>query len=367
MATAEQILARNDDFPLRIQEPIHRGKVRSVYWLTPDDSARLIADRGYRVAPSAQLAVMIISDRISAFECIWRGEEGLDGVPHKGAALNAISQHWFARFADAGLAGNHIVDTPHPMVWIVQRAQPVMIEAIVRGYITGGIWRAYARGERTICGIPLPEGLAANAPLTLPLITPSTKGIMKGIDGVPEADDVNISRAHILENLTAFGFASAHDVDLYEKLLLDGYALIYAELEAMGKIFVDTKFEFGYVNDRDGQRRLIYIDEVGTPDSSRIWEASSYSQGKVVEHSKENFRQLLLRHVSDPDVLLNKSRMPERLSVAERTLLPASAMLEVSKAYVDVAERITGRPLPTIGDARDEIIDILATQYGLIA
>jgi len=88
---------------------------------------------------------MVISDRLSAFECMWRAEGGLDGVPGKGAALNAISGHWFQRFGEAGLARSHILETPHPLVWVVQRAKPIMIEAIARQYITGSMWRAYER------------------------------------------------------------------------------------------------------------------------------------------------------------------------------------------------------------------------------
>jgi phosphoribosylaminoimidazole-succinocarboxamide synthase len=86
-----RVLAKNDDLPIRTDQPVHSGKVRSVYWLTADDSQRLIRARNYDVPETAELAVMIISDRLSAFECMWRGEDGLDGVPGKGAALNAIS------------------------------------------------------------------------------------------------------------------------------------------------------------------------------------------------------------------------------------------------------------------------------------
>ena len=96
-----EVLAANDALPIRTSEPVHSGKVRSVYWLAPEDSARLIAQRHYAVAPDAQLAVMVISDRISAFDCIWHGEGGLAGVPGKGAALNAISQFWLDQFRHA--------------------------------------------------------------------------------------------------------------------------------------------------------------------------------------------------------------------------------------------------------------------------
>ena len=98
MSLADQVLAVNDDLPIRTDKPVHSGKVRSVYWLTPEDSARLIKEKGYDVPADAPLALMVISDRISAFDCIWLGVDGLNGVPGKGAALNAISSHWFKLF-----------------------------------------------------------------------------------------------------------------------------------------------------------------------------------------------------------------------------------------------------------------------------
>ena len=195
MTYANSVLAVNDDLPIRTNRPVHSGKVRSVYWLTAEDSARLIRERDYPVRADAPLAVMVISDRLSAFDCIWHAEGGLNGVPGKGAALNAIASHWFSLFRNEGLADSHIVDIPHPFVWIVQQAQPVKIEAICRQYITGSMWRAYANGERDFCGNQLPEGLQKNQRLPELLITPSTKGILKGIPGVPEADE--IGRAHV--------------------------------------------------------------------------------------------------------------------------------------------------------------------------
>merc|ERR1711988_1604968 len=299
-------------------EPVHSGKVRAVYWLTKEDSARLIKEKGYDVAPDSQLAVMVISDRISAFECIWHGENGMNGVPSKGAALNAISNHWFKLFKEKGLADSHILDIPHPLVWIVQKAKPVMIEAIARQYITGSMWRDYGKGSREFCGIKIPDGLKKDQKLDELLITPSTKGILKGIPGVPEIDDVNISRADIENNLDAFGFRSKEDISLHEKLLTEGFDVISDALKAMDQIFVDTKFEFGYVTDKAGKEKLIYMDEVGTPDSSRFWDGPLYREsGKVVEKSKEGFRQFLLKHVPDSDVLLNKDKMQERQALAK--------------------------------------------------
>ncbi|WP_456297248.1 phosphoribosylaminoimidazolesuccinocarboxamide synthase [Vibrio sp. AK197] len=366
MSLADQVLAVNDDLPIRTDKPVHSGKVRSVYWLTEQDSRRLIKEKGYPVPDDAPLAIMVISDRISAFDCIWHGENDLQGVPGKGAALNAISNHWFSLFKQNGLADSHILDIPHPLVWIVQKAKPVKIEAICRQYITGSMWRAYEKGEREFCGIKLPEGLEKDKALPEILITPSTKGILKGIPGVPEADDVNISRQNIEENYSAFNFASPQDIAHYEKLLKDGFTVISDALQQVGQIFVDTKFEFGYVTDRSGQEKLIYMDEVGTPDSSRLWDQKAYSEGKIVENSKEGFRQFLLNHFPDPDILLNKERMPEREALARDNALPLDALMAVSKTYTDIAETITGKPVVMSNNPKQDIIDILQAQYGLI-
>ncbi len=366
MSLADKVLAVNDDLPIRTGQPVHSGKVRSVYWLNPEDSSRLIAERDYPVAADAPLAIMVISDRISAFDCIWHGEGGMNGVPGKGASLNAISNHWFRLFRERGLADSHILEIPHPLVWIVQKARPVMIEAIARQYITGSMWRSYARGEREFCGIAIPDGLQKDQKLPELLITPSTKGILEGIPGVPAADDVNITRQDIDNNYEAFNFADKADVDYYEKLLREGFDVISDELAALDQVFVDTKFEFGYVTDRQGEEKLIYMDEVGTPDSSRIWDGAAYRDGRVVENSKEGFRQLLLNHFPDPDILLNKDRMPERQALAADNALPADVLMEVSATYTGIAEKITGKPVPVSDNPRAEIIEVLRDEFGLV-
>jgi phosphoribosylaminoimidazole-succinocarboxamide synthase len=366
MSLADKVLAVNNDLPIRTDLPVHSGKVRSVYWLTKADSRRLIEEKGYDVAPDAPLAIMVISDRISAFECVWHGEGDMRGVPGKGAALNAISNHWFEQFRQQGLADSHILDIPHPFVWIVQKARPVMIEAICRQYITGSMWRAYSKGERNFCGIEIADNLQKDQKLPELLITPSTKGILTGIPGVPEQDDVNITRDDIYNNYQAFNFNSVDDIDLYEKLLSDGFNLISDALAELDQIFVDTKFEFGYVTDKDGNDKLIYMDEVGTPDSSRIWDGPNYRNGKVIENSKEVFRQLLLNHFPDPDILLNKDRMEERYALARDNALPTEMLMKVSETYLGIAEKITGKALQLSDNPKAEIVEILSSQYGLI-
>lgn len=366
MSLANSVLAVNNDLPIITDQKVHSGKVRSVYWLTAADSKRLIEKNGYNVQSDAPLAIMVISDRISAFDCIWHGEGGIKGVPGKGAALNAVSNHWFKMFKDNGLADSHILDIPHPFVWIVQKAKPVMIEAIARQYITGSMWRSYEKGEREFCGIQLPEDLTKDQKLDDILITPSTKGILKGIPNVPEVDDVNISRQDISNNFKAFNFLNTADVDKYEVLLKQGFNLISGALAELDQVFVDTKFEFGYVKDAAGNDKLIYMDEVGTPDSSRIWDGPNFRNGKVVENSKEGFRQILLNHFPDPDTLLNKNRMPEREALARDNALPEEVIMDISSTYINIAEKITGSKIVLSENPKQEVIDVLAERFQLI-
>jgi phosphoribosylaminoimidazole-succinocarboxamide synthase len=135
----------------------------------------------------------------------------------------------------------------------------------------------------------------------------------------------------------------------------------------LDQIFVDTKFEFGYVKDAAGNDKMIYMDEVGTPDSSRIWDGAAYREGKIIEQSKEGFRQWLLNHFPDPDILLNKDRMPERAALARDNKLPEAVMMDISRTYVGIAEKIIGQKLPLSENPKQEIIDILRDQYQLIA
>ena len=370
MELGNTVITETDNLSIRHKGKVHDGKIRSVYWLNQKDSD--VIGEQYFVCKPPQLGVMVISDRVSAFDCIWQSEN-LKGVPGKGATLNAISEHWFNRFEEAELTGNHILDKPHPLVWIVQKAEPIMVEAIARQYLTGSMWREYKEGVREFCGIQLPNGLEEHQELNSLLITPTTKGVVNGIPGFSERegqegydkDDADISRQLIFNNFRRFGFRSSKDIDLYEILSEDGFELISEDLDGIGKIFVDTKFEFGYMVNQEGRRFFGYIDEVGTPDSSRYWEKEAYDGGEVKEKSKEYIRKKLLGGVPDPDVLLNDNRMDERKELAKTYRLKDLDMLEMSKLYYRLAREITGSSIPGIINAREEIIASL-DKCGLI-
>ena len=229
---------------------LHRGKVRDLYDAGPEH------------------LLVVTTDRLSAFDCVLP-----DPIPGKGRILNALSGFWFAR--TQGIVANHLSDRPLASVlpdaeeralvadraMVVRRLKPLPIEAIVRGYLAGSGWKEYRR-TGTLCGIVLPPGLREAERLPQALFTPSTKAAVG-------AHDENIDYAQA-EALLGAGLARA---------VRDASLRLYAEAAAFaatrGIIIADTKFEFAV----DEQDRLVLIDEVLTPDSSRFWPQASYRPG----------------------------------------------------------------------------------------
>jgi phosphoribosylaminoimidazole-succinocarboxamide synthase len=359
------VLDISDDLPLRVARPVHSGKVRSVYFLGAADSRRLIESRGYAIAPESTLAIMVISDRLSAFDCLWH-TPNLAGVPGKGAALNAIAAHWFSAFAESGLPPHHLLEMPHPMLWVVRQARPVMIEAIARRHLTGSLWRAYARGERSIGGVEVPDGLAQYARLPELLFTPSTKGVVRGVPGVAEVDDAPLPPAALRAHFEAFGLQAERQVDDCIAALRGGFRCIEDRLGRDGEILVDTKFEFGLAPARDGGDELIYMDEVGTPDSSRIWSQQDWQRGAPREHSKEQFREALLQWVPDAQLLLDPARMDERAAFARSHPVPEAFFESLAATYRQQAESILGRNLELPAQPRESLLDVLSQQFDLV-
>jgi len=291
---------------------------------------------------------MIISDRLSAFECLWG-----NGVPGKGAALNAISLHWFQEFQRLGIGDHHIISTPHPLVWVVQKAKPLKFEGIIRHYMAGSMNRLYAKGHRTFGGVKLPEWISPNQKLPEPLITPTTKGIVD-ILTVSTHEDAPISYSQIVTYSQDFGLLELGDLSRSYEMMQRAAQVLSDSLELAGQVFVDTKFEFGY----NHKNQLIFIDEVGTPDSSRFWSLKEYEKGNIVEASKEGFRQYLLSNI-DPDVLTDPQRMDQRKQVALDFEVPSSVIADISTIYSDLAFAITGQILPVMDNPREEIMQVL--------
>ena len=281
------------DFNLPGQVSVYHGKVRDVYDIDGD------------------LLVMVATDRISAFDVILP-----KGIPFKGQCLNQIAASFLDATAD--IVPNWKLATPDPMVTVGLRAEGFRVEMIIRGYLTGSAWREYKNGCREICGVRLPEGMRENERFPEPIITPTTKA--------DEGHDENISK----EEIIAQGIVSKEDyeqMEQYTRALFQRGSEIAAK---MGLILVDTKYEFGK---RDG--KVILIDEIHTPDSSRYFYAEGYEEkfekGEAQKQlSKEFVRQWLIEHdfMNRPGDV-----MPE---------ITDEYAQSVSDRYIELYEHITG-------------------------
>jgi phosphoribosylaminoimidazole-succinocarboxamide synthase len=271
---------------------LYRGKVRDNY------------SRGDRI-------VMITTDRISAFDHV------LGTIPFKGEVLNRLALFWFDKVKD--LAPIHVVDAPDPSVMVVKRAKPFPVEIVIRGYITGSLWRDYLAGKAGAYGIEWPKGLKKDQRFDAAIITPSTKAEYG-------KHDEPISEAEILKQ------------GLVSKPLWDEATAIARRLFARGQewamsrglILVDTKYEMGVV---DG--KLVVIDEIHTPDSSRYWVdgtyAARFAKGEEPEMlDKENIRQWLIKERG-----FSGQGKPPALTDEVRVML--------AQKYLEVFERLTGQ------------------------
>ncbi len=255
--------------------------------------------------------ILITTDRVSAFDRV------LGAVPFKGQVLNQLSAWWFEQTAD--IVANHVAAVPDPNVTIARAADPLPVEVIVRGYITGvtdtSLWTLYARGDRTPYGIPLPDGLQKNDRLPAPIITPTTKA-EKG------QHDERLTRAEILER----GLVSPERWAEVERAALGLFARGQEIAARAGLILVDTKYEFGV---QDGQ--LTLIDEFHTPDSSRFWTADSYEKDPV---APENFDKEFLRKWFAAQGYRGEGTPPT---------MPPAFIAQVAERYISAFERLTGQ------------------------
>lgn len=247
----------NTDFNFKGQKSVYHGKVRDVYDINDD------------------LLVMVATDRISAFDVILP-----KGIPYKGQVLNQIAASFLDATAD--IVPNWKLATPDPMVTVGLKCEGFKVEMIIRGYLTGSAWREYASGVREICGVKLPEGMKENQRFPEPIITPTTKA--------EAGHDENISK----EEIIAQGIVSAEDYEIVEKYTRALFARGSEIAAQKGLILVDTKYEFGK---RDG--KVILMDEIHTPDSSRYFYAADYQKRfeagePQVQLSKEFVRQWLI-------------------------------------------------------------------------
>jgi len=264
--------------------------------------------------------LFVATDRISAFDCIMP-----DGIPRKGEVLTQISYFWFAQTET--FQPNHLLsrdDDPLPArlqpfaaqlarrSMIVRKAQPLAIECVVRGYLAGSGWKEY-RDQQTVCGIKLPPGLKESSELPAPIFTPATKA--------ESGHDENISFAQAAQVVGADLAEQARDASLKLYRFAREHAL------RRGIIIADTKFEFGLL---DG--KLILIDEVLTPDSSRFWPADQYQPGKPQPSFDKQF-------VRDYLETLDWNKTPPA------PMLPPEVVARTQAKYLEAYERLTGSKL----------------------
>ncbi len=281
------------DFNFSDQKSVYHGKVRDVYNI------------------SDEYLVMVVSDRISAFDVVLP-----KGIPYKGQVLNQIA----AKFLDAtsDIVPNWKIATPDANVTVGRHCDPFKVEMVIRGYLTGHAWREYRSGKRILCGVAMPEGMVENQKFPEPIITPTTKA--------SEGHDEDISR----EEIIAQGIVDKDDYEMLEKYTREVFRRGTVIAAEKGLILVDTKYEFG-----KSEGKIYLIDEIHTPDSSRYFYAQGYEERLAKgenqkQLSKEFVRQWLIEN---------------GFQGKEGQLIPEMSeefVASVSERYIELFEQITG-------------------------
>ncbi|MBR5215389.1 MAG: phosphoribosylaminoimidazolesuccinocarboxamide synthase [Bacteroidales bacterium] len=292
------------DFNFKGQTKVYHGKVRDVYFI----------DNKY--------LVMVASDRISAFDVILP-----EGIPYKGQVLNQIATLFLDETKD--IVPNWKIATPDPMVTVGHLCKPFPVEMIIRGYLTGSSWRTYKSGQRSICGVAIPDGMKEHQRFEKPIITPTTKA--------DEGHDEDISREEIIRQ----GLISEEDYKQIEEIT---YKLFQRGSEIAAKhglILVDTKYEFGKIGDQ-----IYLMDEIHTPDSSRYFIADEYEECfekglPVKQLSKEFVREWLMA---------NGFQGQEGQQVPEMT---PEIVSSISERYIELYEKVTGNKFEKADDSDD--------------
>ncbi len=283
----------NPKFNFHPDQKVYHGKVRDVY---------SIQDR----------LVMVASDRISAFDHILPR-----AIPYKGQVLNLVATHFLNASKD--IVPNWLERVPHPNVAIGKACEPIRLEMVIRGYLAGHAWRTYKSGERVLCGVTMPEGMKEADRFPEPIITPATKA--------EEGHDEDISEAEILSR----SLVTEEQWNQLKEYTYALFALGTKMAEEQGLILVDTKYEFGIY---DG--KIILIDEIHTPDSSRYYHLDGYAERqasgeKQMQLSKEFVREWLMEHGFQG---LEGQVMPE---------MPDAFVDQITARYVELYEKITGK------------------------
>jgi len=283
------------DFNFPGQKSVYRGKVREVYNINDE------------------LLVMVATDRLSAFDVVLP-----KGIPYKGQILNQIATKFMRLTED--VVPNWLIDTPDPNVAVGLLCEPFKVEMVIRGYMSGHAAREYAEGKRVLCGVELVEGLKENDKFPSPIITPTTKA-----DNGEH--DMDISREDILAN----GIVSEEDYIVLEKYTRDLFQRGTEIAASRGLILVDTKYEFGKT--KDG--KIVLIDEIHTPDSSRYFYSEGYQQR---QNSGESQKQLSKEFVRQW-LIANDFQGKDGQTIPEMT---DEYIETVSERYIELYENISG-------------------------
>lgn len=283
------------NFNFSNQTNYYEGKVRDVYSVGND------------------LLVMIVTDRLSAFDVVLP-----KGIPYKGQVLNQIAQHFLRATED--IVPNWLMDAPDPIVSVGKRAVPFKVEMVIRGYMSGHAARTYKSGSRTLCGVTLPEGMKENQQFPEPIITPTTKADV--------GHDEDISREKILSQ----GIVSETDylqLEKYTRLLFERGTKMAAE---RGLILVDTKYEFG----KDQEGKIILIDEIHTPDSSRYFYKEGYKERLAKgEEQKQLSKEFVRRWLIDNGFVGKEGQ--------EVPFMSEEFIETISERYIELYESIVGK------------------------
>jgi phosphoribosylaminoimidazole-succinocarboxamide synthase len=296
----------NTVFNFPKQTKVYNGKVRDVYFI------------------DNQYLVMVVSDRISAFDVVLP-----KGIPFKGQVLNEIA----AKFLDAtaDIVPNWKISVPAPNVTIGHLAEPFKVEMVIRGYLTGHAWREYKSGKRSLCGVALPDGMTENQKFEKPILTPTTKA--------DQGHDEDISRDEII----AQGLVSEEDyikLEEYTEKLFERGTEIAAE---KGLILVDTKYEFGK---KDG--KIYLIDEINTPDSSRYFYSEGYEERQTAgEKQKQLSKEFVRQWLID-----NGFQGKEGQQIPD---MSPEFINQVSERYIELFEHITGDKFEKQAITADEL------------
>ena len=289
------IVLNKSDFLFKNQLSKYEGKVREVYTLKND------------------IMIMIASDRISAFDVVMPR-----GITFKGQVLNQIAVEMLNRTKD--IVQNWLIENPDPNVSIGKKCDPLKVEMVVRGYLSGHAYREYKAGKRNLCGNKIPNGLKENEKFENPIITPTTKAD-KGLHD-QDIDPIDIIKQNIV---------SKSDYEKIHQISLDLYKRGSKIANDNGLILVDTKYEFGYDSNGD----ITLIDEIHTPDSSRYFYLNTYDElfnknQKQKQLSKEFFREWLMK---------NNFRGLEGQTIPE---ISDDVVEMVSSRYIELYEKLLG-------------------------